>query len=162
MNTLPLLLAAACALWGVQTEQWFIAAAAAIALEAPRLLPLRWNVEQAHFNRLSDFCSALIVAVAVYLYFTYGNPRWLFLLFQWLPVLVLPIALAQAWGNLPRIDVSAFVWTMRKDPARLRYTFNLGYPYLAVWVLAASAVQPSGSAFYAGLVVLTAWALTAK
>lgn len=161
MTTLPLLLAGACALWGAQTGQWLIAAAAAAALEAPRVLPLRWNIEQAHFNRLSDFCSVLVVAVAVYLYFTYGNPRWLFLLFQWLPVLLLPLALAQAWGNLPRIDVSAFVWTMRKDPERLRYTFNLGYPYLAVWVLAASVADTGGHWFYKGLAALAAWALWA-
>jgi hypothetical protein len=162
MNTLPLLLAAACALWGAQTGQWLIAAAAAAALEAPRVLPLRWNIEQAHFNRLSDFCSVLIVAVALYLYFTFGNPRaLLLLLFQWLPVLLLPLALAQAWSNLPRIDVSAFVWTLRKDPARDRYTLNLGYPCFAVWVFAASAANASGPGFYAGLVALAAWALWA-
>jgi len=161
VNTLPLLLAGACALWGVQTGQWIIAAAAAVALEAPRVLPLRWNVEQAHFNRLSDFCSVLVVAVALYLYFTYGNPRWLFLLFEWMPVLLLPLALAQAWGNLPRIDVSAVVWTMRKDPQRLRHTFNLGYPYLAVWVLAASAADAGSHWFYKGLALLAAWALWA-
>jgi hypothetical protein len=161
MNTLPLLLAAACALWGVQTGQWLIAAAAAIALEAPRVLPLRWNIEQVHFNRLSDFCSVLVVAVAVYLYFTFSNPRALLLLFQWLPVLLLPLALAQAWSNLPRIDVSAFVWTMRKDPGRDRYTVNLGYPCFAVWVFAASAANARGPGFYAGLVMLAAWALWA-
>jgi len=161
MNTLPLLLAAACALWGVQTGQWLIAAAAAVALEAPRVLPLRWNIEQVHFNRLSDFCSVLIVAVAVTLYFTFGNPRALLLLFQWLPVLLLPLALAQAWSNLPRIDVSAFVWTMRKDPGRDRYTLNLGYPCFAVWVFAASAANARGPGFYAGLVMLAAWALWA-
>ena len=161
MNTLPLLLAAACALWGAQTGQWPIAAAAAVALEAPRVLPLRWNIEQVHFNRLSDFCSVLIVAVAVYLYFTFGNPRALLLLFQWLPVLLLPLALAQAWSNLPRIDVSAFVWTMRKDPARDRYALNLGYPCFAVWVFAASATTARGPEFYAGLVMLAAWALWA-
>jgi hypothetical protein len=161
VSTLPLLLAAACALWGAQTGQWLIAAAAAAALEAPRVLPLRWNIEQAHFNRLSDFCSVLIVAVAVYLYFTFGNPRALLLLFQWLPVLLLPLALAQAWSTLPRIDVSAFVWTMRKDPARERYALNLGYPCFAVWGFGASAANARGPAFYAGLVALASWALWA-
>lgn len=161
MNTLPLLLAAACALWGWQTGQWLIAVAAAAAFEAPRVLPLRWNIEQAHFNRVSDFCSVLIVAVAVYLYFTFGNPRALLLLFQWLPVLLLPLALAQAWSTQPSIDVSAFVWTMRKDPARERHALNLGYPCFAVWVFAASAANASGPGFYAGLVALAAWALWA-
>jgi protein-glutamine gamma-glutamyltransferase len=161
VNTPPLLLAAACALWGAQTGQWLIAAAAAAALEAPRVLPLRWNVGQAHFNRLSDFCGVLLAAVAVYLYFAFSNPRALLLLFQWLPVLLLPLALAQAWSKLPRVDVSAFVWTMRKEPAHDRYALNLGYPCFAVWLFGASAANARGPGFYAGLVTLAAWALWA-
>lgn len=161
MNTLPGLLAAACALWGAQTGYWPVAIAAAAALEAPRFVALRWNVEQAHFNRLSDFCSALIVAAGVYLYFTYGNPRALMLLFQWLPVLMLPLALAQAWGNLREVDVAAFVWTLRRAGSGERYALNLGYPCLAVWVVAAAAANARGPVFFIGLTVLAAWALWA-
>lgn len=159
MNTPPGLIAAACALWGAQTGYWIVAAAAAAALEAPRLLALRWNVGQAHFNRLADFCSALIIAAGVYLYATYGNPRALLLLFQWLPVLVLPIALAQAWGTLRAVDVAAFVWTLRRGPAEERFAFNLGYPCLAAWVIGASAANVRGPLFYAGLAAVVAWAL---
>jgi len=159
MNTPLGLLAAACALWGVQTGYWLIAAAAAAALEAPRLLALRWNVEQAHFNRLSDFCSALVAAAGVYLFFTYGNPRALMLLFQWLPLLLLPLATAQAWGNLRQVDVAAFVWTMRRSRDPDHYAINLAYPYLAVWILAAATVRADGPVFYAGLAAIAAWAL---
>ncbi|MBI3042360.1 MAG: transglutaminase domain-containing protein [Betaproteobacteria bacterium] len=161
MKTLPALLAAACALWGAQTGYWIVAAAAAVALEAPRFVTLRWNVEQAHFNRLSDFCSALIVAAGVYLYFTYGNPRALMLLFQWMPVLLLPLALAQAWGNLREVDIAAFVWTLRKSPAAERFALNLGYPYLAAWIVAAAAANVRGPGFFIGLIALVAWALWA-
>src|SRR5262245_54443763 len=148
MNTPPLLIAAACALWGLQTGQWLVAAAAAVALEAFRILPLRWNVTQAHFNRLCDSCSVLIIELGAYLYRTYGNPRALLMLFQWLPVALLPLALAQAWGSLPRIGAAAFVWTMRKEPGAARYAVNLGYPYFLVWLLAASATNARGPAFY--------------
>jgi len=161
VNTPPLLLAAACVLWGAQTGQWFVAAATAVAIEASRIVPLRWNVTQAHFNRLSDFCSVLTVAVAAYLYLTYGNPRALLLLFQWLPVVLLPLALAQAWGNQPRIGVAAFVWTLRKDPAAAAHTFNIGYPYFAVWLLAATAGNAREPVYYAALVALAGWALWA-
>ena len=161
MNTLPGLLAAACALWGVQTGYWPVALAAAIALEAPRVVALRWNVEQEHFNRLSDFCGALIVAAGIYLYVTFGNPRALMLLFQWLPVLMLPLALAQAWGNLREVDLAAFVWTLRKSANAEHYAINLGYPCLAVWVVAAAAANLRGPVFYAGLTALVAWSLWA-
>ena len=159
MNTPPGLLAAACALWGMQTGYWLIAAVAAAALEAPRLVALRWNVSQAHFNRLSDLCSVLVVAAGGYLYVTFGNPRALMLLFQWLPLLLLPLAAAQAWGNRREVDVAAFVWTLRKGGSAERYTLNLGYPYLAVWVLASATTYGRGPAFYSGLTALAAWAL---
>ena len=161
MNTPPLLLAAACVLWGVQTGQWFVAAAAAVAIEASRVVPLRWTVTQAHFNRLSDFCSVLIVAVAGYLYLTFGNPRALLMLFQWLPVALLPLALAQAWGNQPQVGVAAFVWTLRKDPAAERHAFNIGYPYFARWLLAAGATNVHGPAYFGAVVALAGWALWA-
>jgi transglutaminase-like putative cysteine protease len=159
MNTPPGLLACACALWGAQTGYWLIAAVAAIALEAPRVVHLRWDITQAHFNRLTDFCSVLIVAVAGYLYVTFGNPRALMLLFQWLPVLLTPVALAQAWGNLPKVGVAAFVWTLRKGDSGRQPALNLGHPYLAIWVIAAAASNARGPVFFAGLAALVAWAL---
>jgi transglutaminase-like putative cysteine protease len=159
MATPPGLLAAACALWGAQTGQWLIAACAAVALEAPRLVRLRWNITQAHFNRLSDFCSVLTVATAGYLYMTFGNPRALMLLFQWLPVLLLPLALAQAWGTLREVGVAAFVWTLRKGDIGRYPALNLGHPCLAIWVIAAAASNARGPVFFAGLAALVAWAL---
>jgi hypothetical protein len=159
MATPPGLLAAACALWAMQTGYWLVAACAALALEAPRLAALRWNISQAHFNRLSDFCSVLIVATAGYLYVTFGNPRALMLLFQWLPVLLLPLALAQAWGTLREVGVAAFIWTLRKGDSGRYPALNLGYPCLAIWVIAAAASNARGPEFFAGLAVLVAWSL---
>lgn len=159
MTTPPGLLAAACALWGAQTGYWLIALAAAVALEAPRLVALRWNVAQSHFNRLSDFCSVLVVATAGYLYVTFGNPRALMLLFQWLPVLLLPLALAQAWGNLREVGMAAFIWTLRKGDDGSLHALNLAHPYLAIWVIAAAATNARGPVFLAGLVIVVTWAL---
>lgn len=159
MNTPAGLLAAACALWGAQTGHWPIAAIAALALEAPRFVDLRWNVAQVHFNRLADFSSALVIAAGVYLYVTFGNPRALMLLFQWLPVLLLPLALAQAWGSLERVSIAAFIWTLRKESPGRVPALNLGFPYLAVWLIAASAANARGAIFFAGFAGVAAWAL---
>jgi transglutaminase-like putative cysteine protease len=159
VNTPAGLLAAACALWSLQTGYWPIGLAAAVVLEGPRAIALRWNVGQAHFNRLSDFCSVLVLLVGAYLYVTFGNPRALMLLFQWLPLLLLPLAAAQAWGNLREVDVAAFVWTLRRAGSGERYALNLGYPCVAVWAVAAAATNTSGSGFYAGLAGLVAWGL---
>lgn len=159
MNTPPFLLAAAALFWGFQTGNWLVAAASAALLEAPRYVLRRWHLESAEFNRVSDFCTVLLFAVAAYLYFTFGNPRAITLLFQWLPVIVLPLALAQAWSTARNLDLSVLFWSLRRNPMRRAVKLNLGYPAFALWLLAASAANRQGAAFYLGLTLLVAWPL---
>jgi transglutaminase-like putative cysteine protease len=159
VNTPPFLLAAAALFWGWQTDNWLVAVAAAALLEAPRYLARRWKLESADFNRVSDFCTVLLVAVALYLYFTFGNPRAITLLFQWMPVILAPIALAQAWSTTRMLDLSVLFWSLRRNPMRRAVKLNLGYPAFVLWLLAASAANRQGAGFYLGLTALAAWPL---
>jgi len=159
MNTPPFLLAAAALFWGAQTGNWLVAAACAALLEAPRIVARRWQLESAEFNRVADFCTVLLAAIAVYLYFTFGNPRAITLLFQWMPVIVLPLVLAQAWSTTRALDLSVLFYSLRRNPMRRPAKLNLGYPACALWLLAASAANRQGEAFYLGLALLSAWPL---
>lgn len=159
MNTPPFLLAAAALFWGAQSGNWLIAVASAVLLEAPRYVARRWRLESAEFNRVADFCAVLLFAIAVYFYFTFGNPRAVTLLFQWMPVIVLPLMLAQAWSTARVLDLSVLFWSMRRNPMRRPVMFNLAYPAFALWLLAASAANRQDAAFYLGLTLLTAWPL---
>jgi hypothetical protein len=159
MNTPALLLAAAALFWGWQTGYWLAALPLAALLEAPRFLRPRWNLDTAEFNRVSDFCTVLLAGVALYLYFTFGNPRAITLLFVWLPLILAPLALAQAWSTARVIDLSVLFWSLRRNPMRRPVKLNLGYPFFAIWLLAASAANVRTDAFYAGLVLLSAWPL---
>jgi protein-glutamine gamma-glutamyltransferase len=159
VNTPPFLLAAAALFWGTQTGNWLVAAASAGLLEAPRYFTRRWHLESAEFNRVSDFCTVLLIAIAIYLYFTFGNPRAITLLFQWMPVILLPLALAQAWSTARALDLSVLFWSLRRNPMRRPVRFNLAYPAFALWLLAASAANGQDAGFYLGLTLLTAWPL---
>jgi len=159
VNTPPFLLAAAALFWGYETDNWLVAAASAALLEAPRYIARRWQLESAEFNRVADFCTVLLLAIATYLYFTFGNPRAITLLFQWMPVIVLPLALAQAWSTARALDLSVLFWSLRRNPMRRAVKLNLGYPAFVLWLLAASAANRQGAAFYLGLALLTAWPL---
>lgn len=159
VNTPPFLLAAAALFWGSQSGNWALAIAGAALLEAPRYIAVRWQLESAEFNRVSDFCTVLLVVVAVYLYFSFGNPRAITLLFQWLPFILLPLALAQAFSTARELDLSVLFGSLRRNPLRRAVKLNLGYPVFALWLLAASAANQPGAAFYVGLALLTAWPL---
>ena len=159
MNTPPFLLAAAALFWGSQTGNWALACASAAFLEAPRYSAARWRLESAEFNRVSDFCSVLLFALAAYLYFTYGNPRAITLLFQWAPLILLPLTLAQAWSTTRTLDLSVLFGSLRRHPLRRPVRFNLAYPVFALWLLAASAANRQGAEFYPLLTLLIAWPL---
>ena len=107
---------------------------------------------------------------------------------QWLPLTFLPIALAQAFSEKTRMDWSTFsVWLRRRrisNPSRSsrreealfnaesqsepphvgcyedeKSGLNVGWPYFAVCLLAASAANERTIWFSAGLAVLVGWAL---
>jgi hypothetical protein len=116
VNTPAFLAAAAAVFWGWQTGQWFIGAIAAVLLEAPRWVDRRWDLSTADLRRVADFCTVVVLAIAAYLYFAFGNPRAVTLLFQWLPVLLAPLAMAQGWSTSRDVDLSVLFWVLRRTP----------------------------------------------
>jgi hypothetical protein len=160
MSPPPLLLAAAALFWGWQSEQWAVAIAAAALMETPRYFPgTRFALEAKEFNRIADFCVVLIAVLGVVLYLSFGNPRAVTLLFQWLPFALLPLALAHAWSTSSALDLSVLFWSLRRAPPRRPAKFDPGYPYLATWMLAASAANLRGEAFFVAVFALLAWTL---
>jgi transglutaminase-like putative cysteine protease len=159
MNTPPFLLAAAALFWATQTGQWLVAVAAVVLMEGPRYRMWRWTLEEADLNRVADFCTVLLLALALYFYVSFGNPRAITLLFQWMPVALAPIAVAVAWSTSREINLSVLFWSLRRAPMRRRAAFNPGYALFVLWLLAASAANREGGGFQVGLVLLGGWAL---
>jgi transglutaminase-like putative cysteine protease len=163
MITPPLLLGAAVIFWGWETGLLMIAIPLGLGLEAARLARWRWEFSLDDFDRLSSATSLLSWAVAGYLFVTTDPSRALTTLFQWLPLLLAPLMLAQAYGNAERVDVTGLFWTFRRRRREAstgrRRTVNLSYLYVVVCLLSAAAANVRTHAFYVGLVVLGAWTL---
>lgn len=159
MNTPRLFLAATILFWGWQTGQWLVAAPLALAFEGAHAARRRWDFSTADFSRAADLCTVIVLAVGVVLYVAFGNPNAVKFWFQWLAVMLLPLALLQAWGTSPNMELSALVWSLRRVRGLRPIRFNVGFPYAAIWILGASSANPRGPLFYAGIVALTAWAL---
>src|SRR5262249_20073184 len=87
-----------------------------------------------------------------------------FMVFEWMPLTLLPMVLAQLFGERPRLDVSTFRWRLRRlraarVPALPHAGVNVIWPYFAVCLIAASAVNERSAYFPFGLSILVAWAL---
>jgi len=154
-----LLLPAAALFWGWQTGHWAPAAAAALALALPHVIARRFDVEATRQRRIADLCVVLAVMVGTGCYVAYGNPRAIVLLFQWMPLILLPLALLQGWGRAPAIGLDVLFWSLRRDAEAGRRTIHLGYPMLLIWLIGAAAANQRGAGFSVGLAVLGAWAL---
>jgi transglutaminase-like putative cysteine protease len=161
----PMLLAAALVFWGWQTGLWPAACFMASVLEGARLVPWRWDLARSDFNRVSDLCTIIFVGLVVYLGSTTDAPRVLTLVFQWFPLVVLPLVVAQVYSTAPGIDVRIFLWSQRKkadaEGTPAPHTLDLRYPYFVICVLAASAANVRGGYFYPGAVALAGAALWA-
>jgi hypothetical protein len=159
----PLLLALALVFWGWQTGLWPAACLMASIVEGARFVPWRWDLARADFNRVSDFCSIILVGLIVYLGATTDAPRVLTLIFQWFPLIALPLLMAQVYSSSGGVDPRIFLWSQRKkadaDGTPPPHTVDLSFPYFVICILAASAANTPGRGFYAGACVLAAAAL---
>ena len=166
----PMLLGAALLFWGWQTGFLFVALPLAILIESARALTWRLELSATDFHRLTDLCTLLILVSGVYLFSTTGGsrvgtdgPRAMTLLFQWLPFLLFPLIGSQVYSTAGKVPLTAFFWALRRQAARAPETrpgeVDLGYLYLALCILSASAANRRTLEFYAGLCMLAAWAL---
>ena len=96
------------------------------------------------------FCQDTIDRTVVQGCFGTGGPKGTQTYLDWL---------LQAWGRDPaiRLDV-LFMGLRRMAPERIPVV-ALGYPYLAAWLVGASAANQRDEAMAAGFVLLGAWAL---
>ena len=159
MNTPRLFLGATILFWGWQTGQWLVAVPLALALEGARATTRRWDFSTSDFSRAADLCTLIVLAAGMVLYVAFGNPSAIKFWFQWLAVMLLPLALLQAYGTAPDIELSVLVWSLRRARSLRPVRFNLAFPYAAIWMLGASAANLRGPFFYAGIAALSAWAL---
>lgn len=148
--------------WGWQSGHWWLAAAVAALLEAPRMVHLRFAFSLIDLNRLANFCTVAFIGAAAYMVFSDGVAQAVIGTLQWTPVVVLPLFLAMAWSGMKTLDLSVISASLRrraKTDSTAAHQADLGYPYVFLWVLAASAFNRQGSGFYPGLLVLGAWVL---
>ena len=57
------------------------------------------------------------------------------------------------------MPLSVFFWALRRGGNERPRSINAGYPYIAIWLLAASAANQRGVGFYVGICALLAWPL---
>ncbi|MEO8718090.1 MAG: transglutaminase domain-containing protein [Burkholderiales bacterium] len=165
MKLPPLIAGAALVFWGWQSGNLLIAAPLALALEAPRWLRLRFALDAADYARIADLCTVFFVGLALMLALDRGVAHGVIGAFRWLPAVLAPILLAQRLGEGGRIPLTALFRYLRKQKARnpdLQVPMvDTGGVFVVLCVVAAGVGNPASRGYYAGAVLLAAWALFA-
>ena len=157
MNIPAFLLGASLLFWGWQTGWLILALPMALSYEAARFISWRWNFSNEDFKQISKLCALLAISVLVYLLTTNRSVYLMFAYFKWLPILCLPILLAQAYSTSHHIPIrTLFFFLPNKKDQRV---IALPYPYFAICLLSASAGNVRDFSFYIGMFVLVSVAL---
>jgi protein-glutamine gamma-glutamyltransferase len=156
--------AAAMGLWGAATGQWPWALAAAAALEVPRALGWRLDIDERGFRTAWLLGLFLVWLLSIQAWLEDSRPEGLRLLAEWLPLAALPLALAAALARRPAIPVSALLLLLK---SRYRRPTMGGVvppvpaidPFFPVfWVILLSAsTQASGRWFFPIAAAAVGW-----
>ncbi|MDX1594862.1 MAG: hypothetical protein R3298_11475, partial [Gammaproteobacteria bacterium] len=159
----PLLVGVTVLFWGWQTGLLVAAVPLALALEGPRWTDRRLELRTAPLARVFDFGLLAGIGLAGYLILTGSPTEGIARVLRWLPLLLAPFTVAQAWRVEGAIDLKA-LWSnrQRQEPRPARpYPADFRWLYLPICLVAASAANQRGPLFFAALVLLGAWALFA-
>lgn len=190
VNTPPMLIGAALLFWGWQAGLLPVAVLLACVLEGSRYVKTRWQFSQADLNRIWNLCTFLFLgALALAVLSEQGmalfdnspranspaaraqalnrTARSVRLFFEWMPMVFLPIMLAQAYGQDKGLKLTTFSWLLRRKFAQQgpagpeASEVNISYGYFATCVIAASTNNNRPEIFYPCVALLVAWALWA-
>ena len=182
--TPPGLLLATLVFWGWQSGWLWSGVAMGVILEAARFLPLRWELTQADFQRIWNFCFLLALAMGIYVFSTNdpgGGPAGALqastrkvtvsgldtsmTLLRLLPLIWFLFVAAQFFSAGQAIPLAAISWIARRRQQQGGGTepekhINVAYPYFMLCLYSAGIHTNDGTHLYFyGLCGLLAWAL---
>ena len=187
-KTPPFLLMAALLFWGWQSGYLIFGAVMGAVLESARFVKVRWDLSDADFRRIVNFCTLFTLATMLYVFSTAqetgggshgsfaiaGHPvgisrlRAFTTFLQWQPMFLFVFVAAQTFSTCEKIPLTAISlisrWRSRQNQkhgdAPAGFSVNVAQPYFIVCLFSASVHPGAGtSSYFWGQCVLLAWAL---
>jgi hypothetical protein len=151
----PFGLAAALMLWGMENRLWPYAAAMAALLEVARVSPWRWHLSDKDYQHIADVTGIGFVVVVIYVFDTYSF-QGIYIILQWLPLILFLLALAQRIGTRKDIRYSALFLSVRRAERKGIIedagAIDFDLPYIVICMVSATAGESGGAWLFVGLV----------
>ncbi|MEN8189081.1 MAG: hypothetical protein ABFS19_04490, partial [Thermodesulfobacteriota bacterium] len=162
MKIPPFLIAAALLFWGWQVDLLLPAITVALVVEIAPRVKMRWQLSGHNYSRLVDLSALLFLGLLVFAVFTAEGSGSFLRVFAWLPLVMLPVFLAQLYGSRETIPLSALFLVIRKrskksgiDPGGV----DVAPFYFAFCLLSSGIGNDRNIMFFFGLFGLLGWAL---
>ncbi len=156
------MLSSAAVFWGWQSAHWWIAVPLVALLEAPRLFALEVKLSPNHLKRIATGCLFFLTVLILVLFLRPSYEPALLQVIEWTPLIFAPFALGLLFSRTLQLDIRTLVTLPRQAAlydANSQYPVSFGYPYFALFLLAASVPNRTGPGFFIGLTLLASWAL---
>jgi len=143
-------------IWGWQTEHWFIAPVLIVLYEFSHIFNIQLTFTKQDLARLVDFCSLIFVAFSIYVAITEPSASAVFVVTEWLPVILFPLLAAQKYTNYKKIPLTALSMHLRKkgDNAKI---IDMSYAFFIVCSAAASTGNQQGLIFFISMILVWSW-----
>ena len=186
MNTPRYLMGAALLFWGWTTGTFLLALPMALVLEWSLWTQTKWDFGEKECSRVWDICVILTAITMVYCFSISDgqsvvvdllksinvngqNPRitadfnYHVYFFQWIPFVLFPFMLVQAYGSLKQHRMPTFFLTLRmasrRDSDFANRELNFSWIYFLSVLLAAASSNMRDMVFFAGFCVLVGWGM---
>ncbi len=156
----PLLAGAVLLFWGWQNELWLWGMGTALCLEAARRLRPGFAFQALEFGRMADLCVLLFLGQALYLALIPEDEPVLLRLVQWLPLTLLPMALAEAASESRTTTLLALFGALRRKRTlaqRKPLVFSFLPLYAVLCLFAAGAANTRSDLFFPAMGLIFAW-----
>ena len=154
--------AAAVLFWGWQWQLLWLATGMALGMELASSGQWQRKVSFELLCRVSNGCTLLFVAAAVFFAFTLDPAQSVLAVIKWAPILLLPLMFVIGIGGMAEVPLAIISSVVRRksaaDPGH-GVKYYLAYPYLALWILATGVSNNPGPGFYIGMSLIAIWAL---
>ncbi len=149
--------------WGWMNAHWLAIAIMSMAIVLSRLISWRWALKIKQYYRVGDFVSLSVVAVLLMLVLIDTEKQTVFIVLEWLPLIFLPILLAQLYSVDKLLPMGILFYSQRKRTP-IRY-LDFKIPYTTICLLAAGASNDSSLRYFVGssvLMIVLLWAGRSK
>lgn len=158
MKIPPLLMSVTLVFWGVESGNLIVSIVIALLLGSVLVVPTRLNLSDDDFVRVSDLTSVIFLSAVVLIMLNVKKVLFLKTLVLWMPVILLPLILAQLYTGREKIIIGTRLG-FRKKEIHKHDPLDFRFYYFALSLFSAAIPNSRSPLFFPVVGLLVFWIL---